>query len=352
MGAALLIGLAFSVLPGSAAAHHPEVFRVSAVCGAEAGTARIDYTVGAWSGRGDDPTNDPSRANSDVQVSLSIDRGSYVEIARGAFVAPSYSFGGSVVVSSGGRYKIKVTALAPWGNGRGGGEVRRSSALYAPDCAAPEATPTPAVTPTSTPSPTPTASPTPTPTASPTPTVIAGPEPTASPTPTPTASPTPTPTTSGTPTPTASPTPTPTASPTPTPTASPTPTPTASPTPTPTASPTPTPTASPTPTPTASPTPTSTASPTPTPTVSPTATPTPTVTVNRSPIPPPPGAVTTLSAGPPPGLGGASVPLPANAGEGPTIAETTGRGSLGWLLLATATLIFAASVLGGSRRAR
>jgi len=106
-------------------------------------------------------------------------------------------------------------------------------------------------------SPTPTPTPTDTPTRTPTPTPIHTPTRTPTPSRTPTRTPTPTNTPTRTPTPTNTPTrtPTPTNTFTPTPTNTPTPTPTYTPTHTPTNTPTPTPTSTPTPTPTLTPIP-------------------------------------------------------------------------------------------------
>ncbi|MDA1147828.1 MAG: hypothetical protein O3A76_14550 [Chloroflexi bacterium] len=87
LGGAVLIGFLVAVLPVAAEAHHPEI-TADVSCHADTGVPRIDYVAAAWNGYGQDPTNDPSRANADIRVRLSVDGGSFVEIGRGAFVAP------------------------------------------------------------------------------------------------------------------------------------------------------------------------------------------------------------------------------------------------------------------------
>ena len=54
----------------------------------------LNYTSTAWPGNGSDPTNDPSRANPQINITLD---GSVV--TSGAYTAPTYSFSGSVPVT-------------------------------------------------------------------------------------------------------------------------------------------------------------------------------------------------------------------------------------------------------------
>lgn len=109
------------VVSNVASAHHP-VIRGEVVC-ADSGGPAIQYTSTAWEGLGDDPTNDPSRANS--QIDIAID-GVYAE--SGAYVAPDYSFSGSIPLPAGSAVgdvlELTATAIAKWGNGHSAGAVR------------------------------------------------------------------------------------------------------------------------------------------------------------------------------------------------------------------------------------
>ena len=118
--------MAFVALTGAALAHHPEVAVTSVACGPTPGTLTVTYVATAWVGNGDDPSNDPSRANADVRVSVAADTGSFVELGGGAFVAPGYSFGGTLMVNANDRVRVRVRAATAWGNGLGGGETRQT----------------------------------------------------------------------------------------------------------------------------------------------------------------------------------------------------------------------------------
>ena len=77
---------AFMVGPTSAQAHWPTV-TANIVCDVETGALVVNYTSTAWPGEGSDPTNDPSRANPQINITLD---GALV--TSGAYTAPTYSF--------------------------------------------------------------------------------------------------------------------------------------------------------------------------------------------------------------------------------------------------------------------
>ena len=103
------------VSPSTALAHHPEI-TAEVVCDEATGVMSINFTSTAWAGSGSDPTNDPSRANPQIDIRLD-----GVTVTSGAYVAPTYSFSGSVPLPAGtvAGDVIEVSALAvgTWGNG-------------------------------------------------------------------------------------------------------------------------------------------------------------------------------------------------------------------------------------------
>jgi len=108
------------VSPSGALAHNPTI-TASVVCDPVTGAMTINFTSTAWAGNGSDPTNDPSRANSRIDIRLD-----GVVVASGAYTAPNYSFSGSVAVPAGkvAGDIVEVSALAvdSWGNGETGGQ--------------------------------------------------------------------------------------------------------------------------------------------------------------------------------------------------------------------------------------
>jgi hypothetical protein len=105
--------------PAGAAAHNPTI-TAEIVCDTVTGALTIEFTSTAWAGNGSDPTNDPSRANTRIDIRLD-----GVAVTSGAYAAPSYSFSGSIPVPAGkvAGDVIEVSALAvdAWGNGEPGG---------------------------------------------------------------------------------------------------------------------------------------------------------------------------------------------------------------------------------------
>lgn len=105
--------------PAGAAAHNPTI-TAQVICDSVTGAQSIEFTSTAWAGSGSDPTNDPSRANSRIDIRLD-----GVVVTSGAYTAPAYSFSGSVPVPAGkvAGDVIEVSALAvdAWGNGEPGG---------------------------------------------------------------------------------------------------------------------------------------------------------------------------------------------------------------------------------------
>lgn len=107
------------VSPSTAWAHDPKIV-AEIVCDPATGAMTINYTATAWDGLGSDPTNDPSRENSQIDIRLD-----GVVVASGAFAAPTYSFSGSVPVPAGkvagDIVEVSAIAVADWGNGTPGG---------------------------------------------------------------------------------------------------------------------------------------------------------------------------------------------------------------------------------------
>ena len=56
----------------------------------ETGALTVNYTSTAWPGEAPDPTNDPSRANPQIDITLDS-----AVVTSGAYTAPTYSFSGS-----------------------------------------------------------------------------------------------------------------------------------------------------------------------------------------------------------------------------------------------------------------
>lgn len=103
---------------GVASAHHP-VLEAEVVCADDGGVV-IEYTSTAWAGTGSNPSDDPTRGNQKIDIALD---GSLVE--SGAFVAPSYSFSGSISLPDGtqvgDQFALSATADAAWDSGWEGG---------------------------------------------------------------------------------------------------------------------------------------------------------------------------------------------------------------------------------------
>lgn len=103
------------VSPTTALAHWPTI-TAEVVCDPTTGAMTINYTSTAWPGDGADPTNDPSRANTHIDIRLDS-----VVVASGAYVAPDYSFSGSIAVpagkAAGDIIEVSAIAVDSWGNG-------------------------------------------------------------------------------------------------------------------------------------------------------------------------------------------------------------------------------------------
>lgn len=116
---ALLAVAAALIGPGTAAAHYP-LIAAKIVCDPGTGAMTIEYTATAWAGDGADPTNDPSRANAQIDIRLDL-----VAVTSGAFTAPSYSFSGSLPLpagkAAGDVIEVSAYAAGTWGNGAPGG---------------------------------------------------------------------------------------------------------------------------------------------------------------------------------------------------------------------------------------
>ena len=67
LAVALAVVTGALVSPGAALAHHPEI-TAQVVCNETTGVMTINFTSTAWAGEGADPTNDPSRANSQIDI--------------------------------------------------------------------------------------------------------------------------------------------------------------------------------------------------------------------------------------------------------------------------------------------
>jgi hypothetical protein len=130
VSAALAAAGVLLVAPGVASAHHAKI-TAEAVCPDGGGAAVVAFTSTAWGGFGADPTNDPSRAN--AQIDVGVDG---VTVASGAYVAPTYSFSGTTPIPAGkvagDTVVVSATAVANWGNGFAGGQVR-SVTITIPD---------------------------------------------------------------------------------------------------------------------------------------------------------------------------------------------------------------------------
>jgi hypothetical protein len=122
---------AFLVAATPAHAHWPTI-TADVVCDVETGALTVSYTSTAWPGVGPDPTQDPSRANPQIDITLD-----GTVVASGAYTAPSYSFSGSFVLtgkSAGDVIEIAAVAVGDWGNGEPGGNVTNWVDLVVPEC--------------------------------------------------------------------------------------------------------------------------------------------------------------------------------------------------------------------------
>jgi hypothetical protein len=103
------------VSPGTALAHNPEI-TAEVVCNDATGVMTINFTSTAWTGEGSDPTNDPSRANPQIDIRLD-----GVTVTSGTYVAPTYSFSGSLALPAGAVpgdiIEVSALAVGTWGNG-------------------------------------------------------------------------------------------------------------------------------------------------------------------------------------------------------------------------------------------
>ena len=111
--------------------HWPTI-KADIVCDVETGALTVNYTSTAWPGEGSDPTNDPSRANPQIDITLD-----GAVVTSGAYTAPTYSFSGSFPVtgkSAGDVIEIAAYAVGTWGNGEPGGNVHGWVDLTVPEC--------------------------------------------------------------------------------------------------------------------------------------------------------------------------------------------------------------------------
>jgi hypothetical protein len=121
--------------PPAAQAHWPTI-TATIVCDLETGDVIINFTSTAWPGNGPDPTNDPSRANPHIDITLD-----GVVVTSGAYVAPSYSFSGSFTLtgkSPGDVVEVAAVAVGTWGNGEPGGNIVNWVDVTVPECGAVE----------------------------------------------------------------------------------------------------------------------------------------------------------------------------------------------------------------------
>ena len=126
---AAVTGLLIS--PTSAQAHWPTI-SANIVCNLETGALSVNFTSTAWPGEGSDPTNDPSRANPQIDIRLD-----GVTVTSGAYTAPNYSFSGSFPLtgkSAGDVIEVSAVAVGTWGNGEPGGSVTQWVDVTVPEC--------------------------------------------------------------------------------------------------------------------------------------------------------------------------------------------------------------------------
>ena len=134
--AALAVILAAAVgaliSPSVASAHFP-LISAEIVCDPVTGAKTINFTSTAWGGSGADPTNDPSRANANIAIRLD-----GVTVTSGAYVAPTYSFSGSIPVPAGkvagDVIEVSALAVADWGSGAPGGDSNWVDVVVPEDC--------------------------------------------------------------------------------------------------------------------------------------------------------------------------------------------------------------------------
>ena len=122
---------ALLVVATTAQAHWPTI-KADIVCDVDTGALTVNYTSTAWPGVGPDPTNDPSRANPHINITLD-----GTVVTSGAYTAPTYSFSGSLPVtgkSPGDVIEIAAVAVGTWGNGEPGGNVLNWVDLTVPEC--------------------------------------------------------------------------------------------------------------------------------------------------------------------------------------------------------------------------
>jgi hypothetical protein len=105
-------GAAILMTAGTALAHHPTIV-AEAVCDPATGATEIYFTSTAWEGWGGDPTNDPSRANSQIDITFD-----GVVVDSGAYVAPDYSFDGHAPIPAGkgegDTVEVSAVAVGDW----------------------------------------------------------------------------------------------------------------------------------------------------------------------------------------------------------------------------------------------
>jgi hypothetical protein len=115
----LVLALCIAAVPRAALAHFPEVQ------GTEDCSGHLSYTVTAWNG----PTPE-SRTNPDIGVTVN-----GKDVQHGSFSpANGFSFTGSVELGTPQTAHVKVTALAPWGNGAAAGQSRSATVKAPSDC--------------------------------------------------------------------------------------------------------------------------------------------------------------------------------------------------------------------------
>jgi hypothetical protein len=131
LAVATAVAAAALIRPSAAGAHWPTI-TANIACNVETGALTVNYTSTAWPGSGSNPTNDPSRANPLINITLD-----GAVVTSGAYAAPSYSFSGSFTVTgkdAGDVIEVAAVAVGTWGDGEPGGSVVGWIDLTVPEC--------------------------------------------------------------------------------------------------------------------------------------------------------------------------------------------------------------------------
>jgi hypothetical protein len=123
----LLLGAAMGVLSSAAMAYSP-ILTASAGC--TEGVKVINYTVNSW-------TQDIRGENPLVEIWMPNSDGIFAAVDEGAFVAPTYSFSGTVPAPEGTTADIVAWVEGDWGDGTDGGVYDRIQIALPADCPPP-----------------------------------------------------------------------------------------------------------------------------------------------------------------------------------------------------------------------